>query len=211
MVRKSTWLMMVVLLVLVGFSFFLQRQKRDELAASTPTSAMMPLFGGQAQDPSAIRVENTAGDIVEIARDANGKWILEKPRRAEADQAAAQAAASQVNALRSLSTLTLAPAVVGLDKPAYTLTFTFPGEQSSHTLRVGSPTPIQDGYYAQLDDGAYQVVDKAGLDALIGLLKSPPYAVTPTPPASPTLAVSPTQPLDAQTEIATTATVAASP
>ena len=67
---------------------------------------------------------------MEIARDASGKWILRAPSRADADQAAAEAAATQVGALRSLSTVRLAPAVVGLDKPAYTLTIAFPGGES---------------------------------------------------------------------------------
>lgn len=207
MVRRSTWFLIVILLALVGLSYYLQRQKSREVATSTPTSAMLPVFGGQAEDPSSIRIENAAGDAVEIARAPGGQWTLEQPTRAEADQAAAQAAASQVSALRALSTVTLAPAIVGLDKPAYILTISFPGEESSHELRVGSSTPIQDGYYAQVDDGTFQVVEKAGIDELIGLLKAPPYPATPTPQESSTPPESLTAPSQALTGTPTTGTV----
>jgi hypothetical protein len=147
---------------------------------------MAPLFEADARQPSSIRIENAAGDAVEFARGADGAWQLSAPSDTAADQAAAEAAATQIGALRSLSVVRLAPAVVGLDSPSFTLTVMFEGEATPHSLRVGSPTPIQDGYYAQLDNGAFQVVDKYGLDQLIGLLKAPPYLATPTVPPSAT-------------------------
>lgn len=190
MVRKSTWILIVVLLGLVGLSLYLQKQKGSQSAETATPSSRLPLFSAETGQPSVVRIENAAGDAVELARDSGGKWVLRAPSASEADQAAAEAAATQVGALRSLSTVKLAPAVIGLDKPAYTLTISF-NKAGTHQLRVGSQTPIQDGYYSQLDDGPYQVVDKSGLDVLIGLLKAPPYPATPTPGAPPASGPSP--------------------
>ncbi len=211
MVRNSTWFVLIVLLALVGLTLFLQTKKDGQLASPTATSSMVPLFQGQSSEPVSIRIENAAGDAVEISRAAGGKWVLIAPSPAEADQAAAEAAATQATALRSLSNVRLAPAIVGLDKPAYELTIAFAGEAPTHRLLVGLMTPIQDGYYAQLDDGAFQVVDKTGLDALIGLLKAPPYPATPTPVISPTPVSAPTEFSDSTTDAPIPTTSTASP
>lgn len=196
MVRTRTWGVTIVLLALVGLSVYSQRQKHSELAAPTATSSFSALFGAAVGEPSKIRIENAAGDAVEFARSADGKWLLIAPAQTEADQAAAEAAATQISALRSLSTVRLAPAVVGLDHPTYTLVVTF-DDGRPHELLVGSETPIQDGYYAQLDKGSFQVVDKPGLDSLTALVMAPPYLATPTPPAAPTTLSSPTLALGA--------------
>ncbi len=211
MVRKSTWVLLVVLLGLVGLSLYLQTKKDGQLVAPTATSSMIPLFQGQSSDASSVRIENAAGDAVEISRSADGKWIVNAPSRADADQAAAEAAATQAAALRSLSTVRLAPAVVGLDNPAYTLSIGFAGGAPSHRLLVGFMTPIQDGYYAQLDNGAFQVVDKTGLDVLIGLLRAPPYPATPTPVTSGPPMSSPTELTESPPAAPIPATATASP
>jgi uncharacterized protein DUF4340 len=210
MVRGSTWILLVLLLGVIGLSLFLQGRKTSQPGTPTPTASSAPLFDVTLGEPSSIRVENAAGDAVALSRGPDGTWRLTAPSSTEADQAAAQAAATQVVALRVLSSVRLAPAVVGLDTPAYTLTFEFLGSEQAQRLFIGSTTPIQDGYYAQLNDGPLQVVDKFGLDALIGLLTAPPYLATLTPVASATPLASPTwTPLaPAESETAGTATVA---
>ena len=110
-----------------------------------------------------------------------------------ADQASAEAAATQASALRILANPQLGLDVVGLDKPTYKITITFSGGKT-HNLAVGSVTPIQDGYYASLDGGASEIVDKTGLDALLGLLTQPPYVATLTPVAAPTSSPAPETP-----------------
>ncbi len=135
-----------------------------------------------------------------MTRNGQGVWVLKAPTDAPADQAAAEAAATQVTSLQVLSGVQLDLNVVGLDKPMYTMSFKFT-DGSSHTLQIGAITPIQDGYYTSLDGGPVKIVDKSGLDALIQLLSQPPYAQTPVPPitltpilptVTPTLMAAPT-------------------
>jgi hypothetical protein len=175
---------LIVLLALVGFTFFLRDRQNKIAEAATPTQGLSPLFADVLGEPSLIRIESAATEGMELARNADGTWVLNAPEEAEADQAAAQAAATQIGALRILSTVGLEPEIVGLDDPAYTLTVRF-DDGSTHTLLIGSVTPITDGYYTQLNGGAYQVVDKYGLDALIELVGAPPYLATPTPQETP--------------------------
>jgi hypothetical protein len=185
MIRKNTWLLLVLLLGLVGFSFYLTDQKSRKAAQATPTLGSATLFTAADGSPADIKIVNAAGDAVEVARDQSGNWVVKAPTEAPADQASAEAAATQISALRVLANVQLGPDVVGLDKPSYTITVTF-GAQTIHKLIVGSVTPIQSGYYVQLDGGPNQVVDKFGLDALLGMLTHPPYPATATPASSPT-------------------------
>lgn len=185
MVRTSTWIALVVLLALVGFSFYLRDRQAKELAAATPTEGMAHLFDVDQGEPTLVRVEGPAGEVVEFSRDSGGQWVLNEPEDAQADQAAAEASATQVGSLRVLSTVNLTADIIGLERPQYTIRLSF-GEAEEQILRIGSLTPIKDGYYTQLDEGPFQVVDKFGLDALIGLLTAPPYMETPTPPPSAT-------------------------
>jgi hypothetical protein len=198
MIRRSTWLALLVLLALVGLTIYVRDRRARELAAATPTQDLAPLFGGSKTDPTRIRLQATGGAEVEFSRGPDGKWVLRSPEETQADQAAAQAAATQVGALRVLATVNLAGDIVGLDDPTHTLSVVF-GDGSSHTLRIGSATPINDGYYTQLDDGPYQVVDRYGLDKLLELLQSPPYLATPTAEASATSVATGSPPVEVVT------------
>jgi hypothetical protein len=122
---------------------------------------------------------------MEMARNASGTWGILAPIATAADQGSAEAAATQIGALRVLDNVQLGPDVVGLDKPSYVITIIFTGGKT-HKLNVGAVTPIQNGYYAQLDGLKIQIIDKQGIDALLGLLNNPPYAATLTPVASDT-------------------------
>jgi hypothetical protein len=185
MIRRNTWLLLIVLLALIGFAIYFTNQKTKQAAAVTPISASTSLFNSAEGTPNDIKVEDSTGNSVEVARNASGSWEVKAPVQMAADQAAAQAAATQIGTLRVLANPQLGLDVVGLDKPAYTITIIFSGGKT-HKLSVGSVTPIQDGYYTSLDVGPAEIVDKPGLDALLGLLTAPPYFATLTPAASPT-------------------------
>ena len=187
MIRRNTWVLIVILAAVVGYSFYLRDQKARQTAAATPTAAAGtasgPLFEAADGQPTGISVKDSSGRAVELKRNSEGKWVLQAPTNAEADQAAAEAAATQVMSLRVLSSVPLGFNVAGLDKPSYVMSFVFRGG-GSHTLSVGAETPIQDGYYTSLDVGPVRIVDKQGIDALIQLLSRPPYAATPLPPVT---------------------------
>jgi hypothetical protein len=202
MIRRNTWILLLVLGLLVGLSFYVRDQKTKQAASAAPTLGSETLFSATEGPPTDIKIESALGTSVEVARDQSGKWVLKAPTEAAADQAAAEAAATQISALRLLATVQLGADLIGLDKPAYTISIAY-GAGQAHKLRVGSVTPVQTGYYVQLDGGSNQIVDKIGLDALLDLLTRPPYLATLTPvpslpatpePASATLLPSATTP-----------------
>lgn len=185
MVRRSTLVVLIILAALIAFSFYLRNQQSRQAARPMPTEGSAALFTTADGSPTEIRLVAAAGDSVEFGRDQSGLWVVKAPLALAADQAASEAAATQVTGLRVLSNVQLGLDIVGLDTPADTLTVTF-SSGKSHKLLIGSVTPIQSGYYCQLDAGPVVVVDKPGVDALLGLLTSPPYLATLTPVASAT-------------------------
>ncbi len=186
MIRRSTLIVLVVLAALVTFSLYLKNRQASQAAARpTPTEGSAALFPATDGSPTDIKLQSAAGNTVEFARDQSGTWVVKAPLAVAADQAASEAAATQVSGLRVLSNVQLGLDVVGLVTPADTMTVTF-GSGKTHKLLIGSVTPIQNGYYSQLDGGPVVVVDKPGTDALLGLLTAPPYLATLTPVASAT-------------------------
>ena len=122
------------------------------------------------------------GEVVELARDtdAENAWVVRQPIEAAADQGSAEAAASQVSTISMSSSVpNVEPKDVGLDNPQYTIVVEF-STGVERIAEVGVLTPTENGYYA-LKDGEIVIVNRSGIDALIGLLTNPPYAATLTP------------------------------
>ncbi len=190
MIRRSTWFLLVLLAALVGLTFYLNNRKARQ-ALQTPTPASSPLFDVEEGQISRLRIEDASGQAVEIVRDENSKWQVKAPREAEADQGKAEAAVTQVGTLQAMSEVQLGPQIVGLDKPSYTITLALK-DGTTHKLTIGAVTPIQSGYYVQLDGGRIQIVAKYNIDPLLEWLKEPPYPPTATPTVTPTPSASET-------------------
>ena len=190
MIRRNTWVLLVILAALVGFSIYLTNQKIKQAAQATPTTGTSLLFSSADGSPIDFKLSDDLGNTVEIVKSVSGTWSVTSPIKAAADQGSAEAAVTQLNALTVLANVQLGPDVVGLDKPAYVINISYAGGKT-HKLTIGSVTPIQNGFYVQLDNLPIQIVDKDGLDAILELLSNPPYAATLTPVASATSTISP--------------------
>lgn len=195
--KRSTWIVLVVFLALVGLLVYLDQKDMptDETAATTPTIPPEKLFNATDGTPVSLEIASQDGRTVKLAHNEAGLWTLEKPIEAEADQGLAEAAATQAASLRILSKPEVAPVDVGLSSPAFSLTIkTSSGAEKD--IRIGDTTPSGGGYYVQeTGSDAVIILDKTGIDVLLGLLASPPYLNTPTPsptPAPPTETPTPT-------------------
>ncbi len=201
MIRRSTVVYIVLLLILVGAYFFLKyRAKTPDTAATVtaePSAQVTYLFLAEEGTPSSLRVESKAGKTVEVARGADGTGVVNQPISAKADPGAAEAAATQVTTIRVLDSVPdVDPKVVGLDVPEYVLTIKFTSGVE-RKVEVGVVTPSESGYYVRDTSGKIVIVSKDAIDALLSLLENPPYQETLTPspiPATETLTPVPTTP-----------------
>jgi hypothetical protein len=185
--RRSTIVFVLLFLVMaVAYYYFRNRSQSPDTAdiaiTPEPQAETQYLFSAEDGVPNRIRLEAQTGEVVELARDANAEnaWVLKQPFEAAADQASSEAAATQVTTISITNTVpNVEPKDVGLDVPLYKLVVEFPNNVE-RIAEIGVLTPTENGYYT-LKDGEIVIVNRSGIDALIGLLTNPPYAETLTP------------------------------
>ena len=181
--RRSTVVYLLLLLVLAGVYYYLNNREKpaDITVTLEPESQVSYLFTADDGLPTSILIEAKTGETVEVARGADEAWALILPVEAKADQAAAEAAASQVTTLRILDNIPdIDPEIVGLSVPEYTLIIRFTSGVE-RKAEIGVITPTESGYYVRNADGEIVIVSKSSLDSLLGLLTNPPYLETPLP------------------------------
>ena len=183
--RQSTVIYLVLFLLVIGAYYYLNNREQPADIALTltlePTTEVSYLFTAEDGLPTSIRIESKKGEIVEVARNAENAWALILPNEATADQASAEAAASQVTTMQILDRLPdIDPEIVGLTDPEYNIVVKFTSGVERN-VKIGVITPTESGYYVQNTDGETVIVSKSSVDALLGLLNNPPYLETPTP------------------------------
>jgi hypothetical protein len=184
MIRGSTVVYIILLFLLVGAYLYLNNRERPadiELTAEPGTEiAQEYLFTAEEGLPTSIRIESKTGETVEVARGAENAWEVIQPVEAQADQAAAEAAATQVTTMRILETVPdVDPSIIGLEDPEYILTIKFTGG-GERKADIGVITPTESGYYLR-DENTIVIVSRSAVDSVLGLLSNPPYAATLTP------------------------------
>jgi hypothetical protein len=195
MIRRSTVVYITILGAVLAVFLYFNSRKEPASTESTPVPDTEPSYLFQAAEgtPASILVRAKSGETVELARNAEGAWALKQPLEAAAEQGLSEAAASQVLTMRILDKITkISPDLVGLKEPDYVLTVKFSNgtERSAH---IGVVTPSGSGYYTQdTSGGDVLIISKSSVDALLGLLTTPPYLETPTPSLVPSGAESAT-------------------
>lgn len=187
--RRSTVIFLLLFIVAAGAYYFLNNREQTEPVDVTitlePTKEISFLFDAADGVPTSIRIESKAGDIVEVARNAENAWAVILPVEASADQGLAEAAASQVTTMSVQDRIPdVDLEVVGLASPEYVLTIKFTSNVE-RKAEVGVVTPSEGGYYVRNEAGEILIVSRDSVDSLLVLLTNPPYAGTPTP--SPTV------------------------
>lgn len=180
--KRSTWIVLVIFMALVGLLLYLnQRESPAQESNATPTESVEYLFSPTDGLPTSIAIEAKTGEQVAIERNDAGEWVLKQPIESDANQGSAEAAASQLSALRILSRLEVALNEVGLVDPSYVMTVKLTGGRV-YVVRIGDLTPTDSGYYTNFNrSDEILIVGKAGLDSLLTLVTSPPYLEPPTP------------------------------
>jgi hypothetical protein len=203
--RTGTWVALLVFAAIIAAIIYLnQNPIEDAEAEITPVAEEAPLFA-EGSVVSSIEVKPLEGEAVKLERNESQAWVLTQPDEVDADQAMAEAAASQVTALRIITEVDNKkdPSIFGFDQPAYILTVGFEDGTTS-TLEVGDTTPSENGYYVRMDNGKFYVVSLGGIGALTNLASAVPYLNTPTPIPTATSTPLPTETPVPATEISPT-------
>jgi hypothetical protein len=183
MIKRPTWILLLLLVLAVGAYFFIEN-KPSKINASTPTATAGSFLITQAQGVlQSLHIVDNKGDNFQMQRDLSKAWVVTAPSSGPADQGLAGAAETQVGALSIVNTLNVPPTLsdIGLAVPADTIDLVFVNG-TSHKMEIGNLTPTSSGYYVRFDGGKIYVIEKSGIDSLLNLLTNPPFPPTPTPP-----------------------------
>jgi hypothetical protein len=193
MIKRSTWILLIILALVLVVYFVIKNQASMTAASSTPTASDTFLITPSDSTLQVLRITDAQEHIFQMQRDTSGIWVVTLPSSGTADQGLAGSAETQVGALRIVTTLdsSLNMADAGLSTPADTIELTFVNNLR-HVIQVGNLTPTGSGYYVHLDSGKLFVVSQAGIDALLKLLTAPPFPSTETPLATIQETVTPT-------------------
>ncbi len=183
MIRRNTWILLIILAVLIGATFLLERNKSGSAAQAQPSATPQPraLIGAEGQI-SAISVTNEQGQTTAIKKE-NNQWTVVQPANSGIDVSTIQEAADQLGTMVVLSTInsSLPDESTGFAHPIYVFQVTL-SSGAQQTLTVGKLTPTESGYYAQVNGGNPIVVEKYVVDSAAELLKA--ALPTPTPPST---------------------------
>ena len=185
MVKRSTWILLVILALAVG-AYFLIQNRPSKVNSLTPTATGGSFLITQVEGVlQSLHIVDNKGNNFQMQRDLSKSWVITAPTSGVADQGLAGAAETQVGSLSVVTTLNTPPdlSTLGLSIPADTIDLGFVNG-SSHKIEVGNLTPTSSGYYVRFDGGKIYVIEKSGIDAILNLLTAPPFPATATPVAT---------------------------
>lgn len=196
MVRRSTWIVLLIFAALVGFTFFFQRYQANkpvDSATATPTTPPVYLFElGDAQI-NEIKISDSTGKNIDLYRDQlTSLWAIADMPPGQADSAQIDSISTQLRSIQIQEALTQTVPLssIGLETPAYTITLTTSTGTQIVTY-VGIQTAIGSGYYVRESNGQVAIVSKTPMESILQLVESPPLLPTATPQVTPTEAVTP--------------------
>jgi hypothetical protein len=199
MVRRNTWIMLVIFVLIGGFVFGYQRlqaNKTSDVATQTPLATEEKVYALTLAGVDRITIEDQAGESITTYRDPQTiNWVIDGLPYDTVDSAQIQANVTQLLDLMVKQTLAedLTLDAVGLDTPAYTITMTsMDGSQVVTT--IGNVIPSGNGYYLRVGSGPVVIVDINVIQSVVGMLKNPPLLPTPTPEMTPTETGTPVAP-----------------
>jgi len=185
MIRRTTWIILAIFVVLLGAAWYLLRVKP---ASPTPVSTTPPpaklLAGLTADQIKAIKYIDNQGIQVSLIQQSNNQWVQESSSNTPLTPGNIQEIIAQLLDMNILTELTTPPpaSAVGLDKPTTSLIIT---TDKDIVFSIGNLTPLGNGYYVQVSQGNPTIIDKPTVDNLVELFKS--TQDTPTPQTTPTL------------------------
>ena len=181
MIRRSTWIILGIFILLITATLVWQRYEKEAEAKVTPTTEQDLLLNLNSK-VTGLRIEGVGSQIVEVVRDEQDSWKLIIPEGQETDSDSVEAVVSQLSSLRILSAFEqgLDLGGTGLVVPSYKITIrTDNGQQIN--VNVGKATATGSGYYVHLGEEGVYVVSKYSLDSILNLLENPPIKPTQTP------------------------------
>jgi hypothetical protein len=186
MVRRSTWILLAIFGLLVGFAWLFQRDQRlkvENKPTGTPVAESANLFNLTGAQVDFVNFSDSSGRIIEFSRNSEtGQWTITGVLEDQVDSPEIGSNLAQLFAIKAQEILYQAPPLdsIGLAFPVYHISMTTASGKLI-VLDVGTVTPVGKGYYVRVDSGPVVIVDKVMLEVILDTLSNPPLTVTTSP------------------------------
>lgn len=183
MIRKSTWILLAIFILMVAGVFLWQKSQDSQSEEETPNEAVEFLIDTKGILVVGLRISSPDGHSMEVRKKADGMWELIGSEDKQIDLGRIESTISSVEELRLVTKLNteLDKKIIGLDPPRYKLEVELENQDLIVAL-IGEETPTQGSYYAFIDSNPVVVVSSYGVENLIKLLNDPPILRPPTAP-----------------------------
>ena len=186
MIRKTTWIIVLIFAVLLAAVLYWQRTQDKQAAEATPGAATAAsvdenLFTVEGEI-TGLRVEHVDDKSVEMTKDETGGWSLAGTPPVALDGTSMDSVIGDLATLPVVSSLPNPPDLdaLGLDPPSYRILVTLKnGDQLKAS--VGKVSPTGSGYYILSGDRRILIVNEYSLQPLLDLVDKPPFPPTPYP------------------------------
>jgi hypothetical protein len=193
MIRKPTWIVLIVFAILAAGAFLWQRNEAEKepepLLLNSSEEAPGMLFENRDR-LVGMRIERVDDRVVEFHTDANGNWQVTWPQGQETDSDMAGQTIALITNVSLVAAVKDAVALedLQLKPPVYRIEVSM-SDGTTWRASIGKSTPTGSGYYVLTSDRRLVIASKYALDAILGLVDNLPLKPTPTAtiPAEPTL------------------------
>lgn len=170
MIRRSTWFLLAIFVVLLGATIYLQKNPLPEKVEVTPSPTALPKLLGawQSSEIRWIEVRKGEAEVLVVAQDDAGNWVIGPDTTETADAGMIEVIRSGIAGALVQATLSsdYDLSALGLDAPIATITLkNQTGEEV--VIQVGAETPTGTGYYVSVGQKAPMVVNQGVIDDIL--------------------------------------------
>ena len=191
MIRKSTWIVVVIFILLLSVLFLQQNETFGlTLQKSTATATIIPkLFAGlTSSNLTQMDIQLAVELTYALERNGAREWQIVQANQMPilADQGIVEQAVSSIASLTPISVLEAGSDLekLALVNPIFVARLENTNGRQD-TLKIGRQTPTLSGYYVQINDGIPVVVNSYAAEDLLNLLAQPPLQAVPPPTTVP--------------------------
>ncbi|MDD5369747.1 MAG: DUF4340 domain-containing protein [Anaerolineaceae bacterium] len=180
MIRKNTWIMLGLLLILAVTAFILPRVKGSASRATVTITPSERLLSGEKANFIKIRLSGVFSKPVTLQKNNQGVWTVIDPQGLKYDSNQLNSAVDGLTSSAVLNQLPTQPSKedMGLLDP----TFIIEGTQNNGTLtviNVGKLSPTGSGYYVQQDSNQAILVSSSPIKNFVELFATGTPSPTP--------------------------------
>jgi hypothetical protein len=183
MIKKSTWIVLGVLAVVIVAFLLIQSNTAEEETPELPTPTFQPtLLALDDQAIQTITYRQIDLEEIKLERVATLEWEVTSHPESLITAGKVEELLSYLSDLRIISTLPDPPPLedIGLQEPVRAFIIEFENGDS-YTIEIGIQTPLNNGYYARVDDGEIIIIPLMNVDQAVNVMINASIPPTPTP------------------------------